>query len=139
MAKSTNSANNDHPLSETLGELAREVATLVHQEVSLAKREVGEKLALAGRDAGLIVAGGAGAYGGFLTLLAALTLRLAGAESRWSRAALLTGLLTLGAGGALIAKGLNGLREADMVPRQTLQTLEEDEQWLKERTPHQAA
>ena len=123
----------DRPLGELFAELSREMATLVRQEVSLAKTEVSQKASQIGKDIGVLAVGGAVAYAGFLALLAALTLVLVLFLPGWL-AALVVGLVVAGVGYFLVQKGLTDLKRTDLAPRQTVETLKEDAQWAKDQT-----
>jgi len=122
----------DRSLGELLGDLSREVTTLVRQEMALAKAEVGQKASKIGKDVGFIAAGGLVAYAGVLALVAFLILALDHVMPLWA-AALVVGLVVAGAGAALVMQGLNHLRKADLAPRETIETLKEDARWMKER------
>ena len=67
----------DRSVGELFAELAREMRTLIQQEVQLAKTELAEKAAGIKTGTGLLVVGGLLAYGGLLALVAALILGLA--------------------------------------------------------------
>lgn len=120
-------------LGELFGELASETSTLVRQEVQLAKTELTEKVTSAGRDAGMIGAGGALAYAGLLALLAAVVIGLGELIPLWL-SALIVGLIVVGVGYALIQRGLTGLKHLDPAPRETMQTIKEDVDMVKEQT-----
>lgn len=124
----------DEPsLGELFARLANDTSHLVKQEVALARTEITQKAQSMGRDAGMLGAGGAIAYAGFLTLLGALVIILDLFMPLWL-AALIVGLLVVGVGYLLIQRGLSGLKRANLVPQQTIQTLKEDAQWVKEQT-----
>lgn len=116
----------DKSLGELFRDLAQEVSTLVRQEANLAKVEMSQKAAEAGKDVGMLAAGGAVAYAGLLAILAAIICGLAQAGMPWWAAALVVGIVVAGAGGALAWQGLSALKKFDPVPRQTLETLKED-------------
>ena len=121
-------------LGELFADLARETSTLVRQEFSLAKAEFGKKAKDAGGHVAKIAVGGVLAFGGFLVLLAAVVLmltQLAGMPA-WG-AALLVALVTLAVGGFLAKAGMGALKEADLTPHQTIETLKEDAQWTKQQ------
>jgi len=120
-------------LGELFAALLKDTTTLVRQEVSLAKAELGEKAATVGRNVGLLAAGGAVAYAGLLAVLAAIISLLANAGMSWWAASLLVGMVVAAVGGILVNKGLSALRHEDLAPRQTLETLREDTQWIKDR------
>jgi hypothetical protein len=48
--------------------------------------------------------------------------------------ALLVGLVVAGVGYFLVKKGLDALKREDIAPRQTIETLKEDGQWIKDQT-----
>ncbi len=107
-------------------------ARLLRQEANLATAEVTEKATVAGRDAGLIAAGGVLGFGGFIALVVALIELLATILPRWLAAFVVTGALA-GTGAALAKKGLDALRQEDLVPRQTLESVQETGQWAKDQ------
>jgi hypothetical protein len=123
----------DRSLGELFSELARETSTLVRQEVELARTEMTHKATRAGRHAGMIGAGGALAYAGLLALIAALIIGLGHVIPLWL-SALIVGLVVVGAGYLLIRQGLDGLKRLDPTPHETIDSLKEDKEWLKEQT-----
>ena len=127
-------SRDERSLGELFGELARETGTLVRQEVELAKTEMTHRATRAGRDLGSLAVGGAIAYAGFLTLLAALVGALADAFDMplWL-AALIVGVVVAAVGYLLVQRGLTALRSHGLAPRQTFETLKEDVEWAKEQ------
>ena len=119
-------------LGELFSELATETGTLVRKEVELAKVEMTAKAKVAGRDAALVAGGGSIAMLGVMALLAALILALGTLIPLWA-AALLVGALVSGIGGALVVTGIRAFKGISAVPRETMQTLEENKRWLKEQ------
>ena len=120
-------------LGELFSELAQETSTLVRQEVDLAKTEMGEKASRVGKDVGFLAAGGAVAYAGLLAILAGVIVVLDTFLPLWL-AALLVGLVVAAVGYFLVKKGLDALKREDVAPRQTIETLKEDGQWIKDQT-----
>ncbi|MDP9314250.1 MAG: phage holin family protein [Chloroflexota bacterium] len=123
----------ERSIGQLFAELANETSTLVRQEVQLAKTEVTQKVTSAGKDAGMIGAGGALAYAGLLAVLAAVIIGLGQLIPMWL-SALLVGLVVIGVGYALIQSGLNALRRIDPTPSETIQTIKEDVDMVKEQT-----
>jgi len=123
----------ERSIGELFAELARETSTLVRQEVQLAKTEMTQKVTSAGKDAGLIGAGGALAYAGLLAVLAAVIIGLGQLIPMWL-SALIVGVVVIGIGYMLVQQGLNALKRIDPTPRQTMETLKEDTEWAKEQT-----
>jgi hypothetical protein len=64
--------------------------------------------------------------------MAAAVIGLAHALPSWA-AALVVGAVVGLVGGALLFKAAYALRETDVTPRQTVETLKEDAQWVKEK------
>lgn len=124
--------NEEPSLGELFASLARDTSNLVRQEVQLAKTEMTQKVTGLGRDAGMIGAGGAVAYAGLLTLIAAIVLGLGELIPYWL-SALIVGLVVVAIGYFLIQRGRNGLSQADLTPRQTIETLKEDTEWAKDQ------
>lgn len=130
MSAEAGNARGDRSLGDLFAELTREISDLVRQEMQLAKTEMSQKFSHVGRDIGFLAAGGLVAYAGFLALIAALILILAEAGLPTWASALLVGLVVAGIGGYLVKKGLTALKQVDPVPRQTIDTLKEDKQWV---------
>ena len=124
----------ERSLGELFADLVNELTTLVRQEIALARTELGQKAAQVGRDIGFLALGGAVAYAGFLALMAALVIALGELGVPWWLSALIVGLVVAGAGYLLVRRGLDALRTTSFTPQQTMETLREDAQLLKERT-----
>ena len=123
----------DRSLGELFSELAQETTTLVRHEVNLAKVEMSEKASRAGKHVGFLAAGGAVAYAGLLAILAGVIFLLNAVMPLWL-AALLVGLVVAVVGYFLVRRGLDALKREDFAPRQTMETLKEDQQWAKDQT-----
>jgi len=126
-------AKPDRSLGELFGDLTRETTTLVRQEVELAKAEMTQKASAVGKDIGFLAIGGAVAYAGLLALVAAIIILLATIGVPWWLAAALVGVIVAGIGYLLIQQGLTALRRTNLVPSQTVQTLKEDAEWMKDQ------
>ncbi len=125
--------SDERSLGELFADLASETGNLVRQEVQLAKTEMTNKVTSAGKDVGLVGAGGALAYAGLLAVLGGIILGLGRIMPLWA-SALLVGVIVLGVGYMLVQKGLTALKRIDPTPRETIQTLKEDAQMVKEQT-----
>lgn len=121
-------------LGELFGQLSTDMSFLVRQEIELAKTEMTEKASKAVKNIGFLVVGGTIAYAGLLVLLAAATFALAELVGGWL-AALIVGLIVIAIGIVLVLKGINTLKEMEMTPQKTIQSLKEDKEWLQEHTP----
>ncbi len=120
-------------LGDLFTELANETSTLVRQEIQLARAEMTQKASSAGRDAGMIGAGGALAYAGLLAIIAAVIIGLGQLIPMWL-SALIVGLVILVIAYLLVRRGLDGLKNLNPLPEQTIETLNEDKEWAKEQT-----
>lgn len=122
----------DRSIAALLSDLAGETILLLRQELALFKAEFHEKLGRAGQGATALGAGAAIAYSGWLALVAAMILALALVLPAWL-AATIVGVVIIAVGGILLLIGRSRLNTENLVPRRTLRTLREDEEWLKER------
>jgi uncharacterized membrane protein YqjE len=122
----------DRSIGELFSELASETGLLIRQEVALAKVELTQKATRVGRNVGYLVLGGAVAYAALLALLAAIIILLANVMSWWV-AALVVAVLVGIVAAVLISKALAALKNTDVAPRQTVETLKGDAQWAKQQ------
>ena len=127
-----NRSMDNRPLGELFGNLAAEMSNLVRQEVALAKVEVSQKAKHVGKNVSYLVVGGAIAHAGMLAVIAAIILLLDKVMPNWG-AALLVGVVVAGIAWLLISKALSALQQTEMTPRETVETLKEDAQWMKEQ------
>ena len=123
----------DRSLGELFSELSQETTTLIRQEVNLAKTEMSQKASRVGKDVGFLAAGGAVAYAGLLAIIAGVIALLALVIPLWL-SALLVGLVVAGVGYFLVRRGLDALKQEDLAPRETIETLKEDKEWAKDQT-----
>lgn len=119
-------------LGELFSDLTQQMTTLVRQEVALAKTELSDKVAKARRDVIMIAAGALVAYAGFLALIALAIIAIAYALPLWLSALIVT-VIVLGLGVAFVLYGVENLQHMNMVPKQTVETLKEDAQWVKDQ------
>lgn len=127
----SNTQAQERSLGELFADLSRETSELVRHEVALAKAELSEKAARVGKDVGLISLGGALAYAGVLTLVAALVMGLAALGIDWWVSALIVGAVVLLAGYLSTQRGLTALKREQVTPTETMHTLKENAQWAK--------
>jgi len=122
----------ERSITTLLSDLASETILLIRQELALLKAELHEKFSRVGQGMTALGAGALIAYSGWLVLLAAAVLGLATVLPAWL-AALIVALVALAIGGALIFIGKSRFDADSLMPRRTLRSLREDEQWLRER------
>jgi hypothetical protein len=109
------------------------MGVLVRQEVGLATTEMTYKATQAARDVAVVGVGGLVAYAGLLAILAALIIGLEAMGLNWWQSALIVGVVVAALGAVLVQRGLAALKNTDLAPRETLETLKEDAQWAKDR------
>jgi drug/metabolite transporter (DMT)-like permease len=93
-----------------------------------------QKASKAGKDIGAIAVGGAVAYAGALAIIAAVVVVLGEFLDNYWLSALIVGIIVAAVGYFLIQRGLEALKRIDPAPKQTIETLKEDREWLKEQT-----
>jgi xanthine/uracil permease len=125
----------DRSIGELFAELAQESATLVRQEVQLAKTEMSQKASRVGKDVGFLAVGGAVAYAGLLAIVAGLIFLLGDLDfvPLWL-SAFVVGIVVAVVGYFLVRKGLDALKQEDLAPQETINTLKEDKEWAKDQT-----
>ena len=123
----------DRSLGELFSELSSNTSNLVRQEINLAKAEMTQKATEAGRQAGMIGVGGVLAHTALLALVAALVAGLSEFMPIWA-SALLVGIVLAIAGYVVIRQGLDKLKQLNPKPEQTIETLKEDKEWIKDQT-----
>lgn len=123
----------DRSIGELIAELSRETTTLVRQELQLAKVEMSQKASRAGKNVGFLVVGGVVAYTGLLAIIAAVIIVLGNVIALWL-SALVIGAVIAAVGLVLVIKGVNTLRQEDPTPQETIETLKEDREWLRDQT-----
>jgi len=116
---------------ELLGQLANNSSALVRDEIELAKREMSEKITRL-RSAIIVVT--AGAFIGYLAILALITAAIIGLANYVGpgNAALIVGGALAIIGGITVYTGVSQMKRTNLKPEQTIETLEEDKEWLKD-------
>jgi hypothetical protein len=120
------------PVAALLSDLAGETSTLVRQEIALFKAELSEKLTRMGVGAAALAAGGVIAFSGWLALVAAAILGLSHVLAPWL-SALIIGILVIGLAAGLALFGKSRLKADALVPRRTLNSLREDQAWIRDQ------
>lgn len=119
-------------LGELVGNLSRDMTTLVRQELELARAEIKEELGRTSRAGGML---GGTALAGYLAVL------MVSFAVAWGLAEVMpAGLafLIVGAIFAVVAyllfqRGRQELKQIRPVPEQTIETLKEDAEWAKQQ------
>ena len=123
-------ASEGRSLGEIVGDLSTDLTTLVKQELTLARTELKEEAAKAGKGAGML--GGAGVAGLLALILGSFA--LAYLLDNWmpvELAFLIVTLLWAIVGAVLAARGRKELKNANPQLPETQQTLKEDAAWAR--------
>jgi uncharacterized membrane protein YqjE len=132
----TQSTAEDRPTTGTrsvgdiVGDLSRDMTTLVRQEIDLATTELKSEITKLGKGAGMFGGAGAAGYLALFFLSFALTYLL----DDWmpvELAALIVGVLWLVVTAVLAIRGRQEIKAADPQLPITQQTLKEDAQWAR--------
>lgn len=124
----------DRSLSELISGVVENLQNIVRYEVQLAKTEITDEAKTAGRGiAMLAVAAVVGIYAVGLFLLTAVW-ALATQVDRWLAALIVAVVVTVVAG-ILAMVGKKRLDEFNPKPEQTIESVKEDIEWVKQQTP----
>jgi len=123
----------ERSLGDLFADLARETGELVRKEVKLARVEMTQKATKVGKDAAFLAIGGLVLYAGLLAIIAAIIVILGTIGVPWWLSALLVGVIVAGVGYFLVQKGMQALKREDLAPKQTVETIKEDAEWVKEQ------
>lgn len=120
----------ERSLGELFSELSDEVRLLFRQEVALARTEVSSKVSHISRDAMRIGIGAVLAFVGFEALVAAGIVALDLILPLWLSALIVGAVLAI-VGYVLIRQGMNDVKRRGITPTETLDSLKEDREWLR--------
>jgi hypothetical protein len=132
----------ERSLGDLFSELATETSTLVRQEVALAQVELTQKATKVGKEVGFLVVGGAIGYAALLVILAAVVIALAqiiSSVSGWTYvtsawiASAIVGAVVAGVAYMLVTNAIAKLKNTDLAPRKTIESVKEDAQWIKDQ------
>jgi uncharacterized membrane protein YqjE len=130
------SHNGSRGFGAILRDLSQSGVALVRSELRLARLEIGDVVAGIGRGTGLVATGAVLLLLGTLSVVAGLVLLVGDqwlAADRYWLAALIV-MLVAGALAAVLAKrGLQLVSPSHLAPRETVETLKEDQEWVKQQ------
>lgn len=128
-------AINESSIADAIRSAVRDAQDLVRGEIALAKAEAREEVSRLGMGAALLAAAALAAVLGVVFLLATIAWAIAEglAWPVWAGLGIVT-LLTLIAAAVLGVVGRGRLKAARYMPR-TVDTMKENMQWMRARTP----
>jgi uncharacterized membrane protein YqjE len=117
-------------IGELIGEITGDLSQLFRQEVELAKAELKQEAKKAGKAGGMFAAAGLAGLMVIILLSFAVVYALdAVMPQGW--AAVIVAVVWAAVGAALYLTARKQLATIDPVPQQTVETLKEDAQWLR--------
>lgn len=122
----------DRSVGEIVGDIAKDLSTLMKQELDLAKTEMKQEATKAGKGAGLL--GGAGVAGHLaLIFLSLFVMFLLSRVMDYDWAALIVAAVWGIVAAVLAMRGKKDLQRVNPSLEKTQQTLKEDARWAKEQ------
>jgi hypothetical protein len=123
----------ENSIGQLIGNVSDDLTQLFRQEVELAKAELKQEAAKAGKAAGMLGGAGFAGYLAVVLLSFALVFGLSNLmDAGW--AALIVAAVWGVIGAVLYMNGRKKLKDVDPTPRRTVDTIKEDAQWLKNPT-----
>ena len=120
----------ERSLGDLFSELAADTGTLVRQEVALAQAELSGKATRVGKQVGFLAVGGAIGYAAMLAIMAGVIIGLSNFIPAWI-AALLVGAVVGAVSFFLISSAIQRLKNTNLKPEESVESIKEDAQWLK--------
>jgi hypothetical protein len=125
----------DRSIGELFSQLSHDLGVLVRQEAELAKTEMSAKLTRLGGNVASLAVGGVVAFVGAQALVAAIILVLAEIGIAPWLSALIVGALLAIAGFMMVQKARAAMKDVNLKPKRTIESLKDDVQWAKELRP----
>ncbi|TCL31271.1 putative superfamily III holin-X [Azotobacter chroococcum] len=117
-----------------LGQLGRELPSLVTKELALAKVEISESINATKAGIMSLAGGGAVLLAGFIILLQAAVYALSQVMDAWL-AALIVGVIVMAVGYVMVQGGKKRFAPSSLKPSRTLHSLQKDKAAIREATP----
>lgn len=123
----------ERSLGDLFTELANESSQLIRQEVALAQAEITQKVVKAGINVSYLVVGGSVAFVAFQAIVAALIIGLGTFIGNYWLSALIIGIIVAIAAYFMVSTAIETLKEMQITPQKTKETIKEDVKWVKEQ------
>jgi uncharacterized membrane protein YqjE len=121
----------DPPIGELFRQLTDDATRLIKQEVALGKAELKQTASALGKDAAQLgIAVGLGLLGA-LSLTAFLIVGLGTLLANYWLSALIVAVVLLAVAAVLAKQALDDIKQRDLKPTQTIETLQADAEWAK--------
>ncbi len=129
----TQAITDERSLGDLFTELANESSALIRQEVALAQVEITQKATEVGINIGYLVVGGSIAFIAVQAILAAVIIGLGILIGSYWISALIVGIVIAIVAYFMVSSALESLKKMQLTPQQTVETLKEDVEWVKEQ------
>lgn len=129
----TQAITDERSLGDLFTELANESSALIRQEVALAQVEITQKATKVGINIGYLVVGGSIAFIAVQAILAAVIIGLGILIGSYWISALIVGIVIAIVAYFMVSSALESLKKMQLTPQQTVETLKEDVEWVKEQ------
>ena len=123
----------DQPLSELVSRMTTDVGKLVSTQIELAKVEIKDEVARAGKGVGMVGGGGLAAYFALLLVSFAIAYWLADAFDDLGLGFFIVGLVYAAVAAVLVLKGKQQITSATPIAEQTIETIKEDVEWARQQ------
>ena len=124
----------DRSLGELFSDLSQQTAELIRQEMRLAKAELSDKLSDVGKHVAMIAAAAVFGVAALMAVTAGIVLLLIEVGVVPWLAAVITAAMMGLAAFLLAQSGITALRKKSIAPVETMHSLKETTQWLKNGT-----
>jgi len=124
----------DRSLGELFSDLSQQTSELIRQEMRLAKAEFSEKLSDVGKNAAMIAAAALFGLAAMMALTAGIVLVMVELGVVPWLAAVITAVVMGIAAFLLAQSGIAALRKKSIAPVETINSITEKSQWLKNET-----
>jgi uncharacterized membrane protein YqjE len=123
----------DQSLGDLVTRMTTDVGQLVSTQIELAKVEIKDEVARAGKGAGMVGGGGLAAFIAVLLLSFAIAYWLADAFDNLGWGFFVVGLVYAAAATVLVLKGKQQITSVTPVAEQTIDTIKEDIEWARQQ------
>jgi hypothetical protein len=122
-------------IGELLADLTTQTRELISEEFALAKAEINQKVSRIAQSGVWFAGAGVLAFAGLMTLLASAVLGLMAAFGiqPWL-SALIVALVVFGAAFVALQSGRSLLSRESLAPKQTIESLKENAEWIRSHT-----
>jgi hypothetical protein len=124
----------ERSLGELFQELSQDTSALIRQEMALARTEMSDRISAFGRDAAMMGAGGVLIHVALLAATAAFIMGLVQLGVQGWLSALIVAVVYAIGGGVVIMSARAAMKRRSLTPVETVDSLKETAQWLKNQT-----